>query len=46
TRVKQDLRTPLQHFGLVASIGEDRIFPTLPVAVAAYRQWAAANGVQ
>ena len=28
-------------YGLAAKIGEDRLFPTLPTAVAAYRQWAA-----
>ncbi|GLY99904.1 sodium-independent anion transporter [Actinoplanes sp. NBRC 103695] len=35
-RVKQDLREALDAYGLAASIGEDRIFPTLPTAVAAY----------
>lgn len=39
TRVKNDLRIPLAAFGLVDSIGADRIFPTLPVAVEAYRDW-------
>lgn len=39
TRVKNDLRIPLAAFGLVDSIGEERIFPTLPVAVAAYKEW-------
>ncbi|WP_432143607.1 SulP family inorganic anion transporter [Streptomyces sp. bgisy084] len=38
-RVKQDLRVELDAYGLSASIGEDRIFPTLPVAVAAYHSW-------
>ncbi|MFD0265583.1 SulP family inorganic anion transporter [Streptomyces sp. NPDC127106] len=36
-RVKQDLRAPLDAYGLTASVGEDRIFATLPTAVAAYR---------
>jgi sulfate permease, SulP family len=36
-RVKQDLRTALTAYGLTESIGADRIFPTLPTAVAAYR---------
>ncbi|MCB5163881.1 sulfate permease [Streptomyces bambusae] len=36
-RVKQDLRTALDAYGLTASVGEDRIFPTLPTAIAAYR---------
>ncbi|MFI7132316.1 SulP family inorganic anion transporter [Nonomuraea sp. NPDC050153] len=40
-RVKQDLRTYLDAYGLTAAVGEDRIFPTLPTAVAAYRQWQA-----
>ncbi|MGX1761332.1 SulP family inorganic anion transporter [Streptomyces lydicus] len=38
-RVKQDLRDELDAYGLSASVGEDRIFPTLPTAVAAYRSW-------
>jgi sulfate permease, SulP family len=38
-RVKQDLRDDLDAAGLVAKIGEDRIFPTLPTAVAAYLHW-------
>ncbi|WP_414641786.1 SulP family inorganic anion transporter [Amycolatopsis sp.] len=44
-RVKQDLRTDLAAAGLVAKVGEERIFPTLPTAVAAYRGWAARDGV-
>jgi sulfate permease, SulP family len=35
-RVKQDLRNELAAAGLVERIGEERIFPTLPTAVAAY----------
>jgi sulfate permease, SulP family len=35
-RVKQDLRGELAAAGLVERIGEERIFPTLPTAVAAY----------
>jgi sulfate permease, SulP family len=35
-RVKQDLRDELAAAGLVERIGEERIFPTLPTAVAAY----------
>nr|WP_309239177.1 sulfate permease [Streptomyces lunaelactis] len=38
-RVKQDLRDELDAYGLSASVGEDRIFPTLPTALAAYRSW-------
>jgi len=38
-QVKQDLLARLQAFGLVAKIGADRLYPTLPTAVEAYRQW-------
>jgi high affinity sulfate transporter 1 len=38
-RAKQDLLDDLNAFGLTSSIGADLIFPTLPTAVAAYRQW-------
>jgi len=38
-RVKQDLLAALDAYGLTAAIGPDRIFPTLPTAVAAYRDW-------
>jgi high affinity sulfate transporter 1 len=37
-RVKQDLRDQLAAAGLIERVGEDRIFPTLPTAVAAFRQ--------
>jgi sulfate permease, SulP family len=40
-RVKQDLLARLHDFGLADQIGADRMFPTLPTAVDAYRQWAA-----
>ncbi|MFC8450669.1 SulP family inorganic anion transporter [Kitasatospora sp. NPDC057223] len=43
-RVKQDLRGELDAYGLTASVGADRIFPTLPTAVAAYREWAGGGG--
>ncbi|MFI5649141.1 SulP family inorganic anion transporter [Kitasatospora sp. NPDC051705] len=43
-RVKQDLRDELDAYGLSASVGADRIFPTLPTAVAAYRSWARGGG--
>ncbi len=45
TRVKHDLWLPLDRAGLVDSIGEDRIYPTLPVAVADYRRWHDAEGL-
>ncbi|MFF8537842.1 SulP family inorganic anion transporter [Streptomyces sp. NPDC015532] len=44
-RVKQDLRDDLDAYGLSASVGEERMFPTLPTAVAAYRSWCQAHGV-
>ena len=40
-RVKQDLLDELEAFGLAATVGADRIFPTLPTAVAAYETWRA-----
>jgi len=43
-RVKQDLHEELDAYGLTESVGEDRIFPTLPNAVAAYRAWDADGG--
>jgi len=39
-RVKQELLVELRAFGLAERVGEDRIFPTLPTAVAAYRDWS------
>lgn len=42
-RVKQDLLARLRAFGLVAKIGTDYLFPTLPTAVDAYRRWASDN---
>ncbi|MEV5899274.1 sulfate permease [Streptomyces sp. NPDC052127] len=38
-RVKQDLLDDLEAYGLADTVGADRIFPTLPTAVAAYRAW-------
>jgi len=38
-RMKDDLRRRLEPTGLLARVGEDRIFPTLPTAVAAFRAW-------
>ena len=38
-RVKQDLRDPLSAAGFLARLGRDRVFPTLPTAVAAYAIW-------
>ncbi|MER5913554.1 sulfate permease [Streptomyces sp. NPDC001982] len=39
-RVKQDLLDDLQAYGLLASVGKDLVFPTLPTALAAYRAWS------
>jgi SulP family sulfate permease len=39
-RVKRDLLTPLDRAGLVELIGEDMLFPTLPVAEEAFVTWA------
>ncbi|MFC9290577.1 SulP family inorganic anion transporter [Streptomyces sp. NPDC057052] len=38
-RVKQDLLDDLTAYGLTEAVGRDRVFPTLPTAVAAYRTW-------
>jgi len=37
-RIKQDLRESLAPSGILDRIGEDRLFPTLPTAVEAYRR--------
>ncbi|MEW1777783.1 sulfate permease [Streptomyces sp. NPDC086777] len=42
-RVKQDLLDSLEAYGLADAVGHDRIFPTLPTAVTAYRAWLAAH---
>jgi SulP family sulfate permease len=38
-RVKHELHVELERAGLTQAIGEDRIFETLPQAVAAYVEW-------
>ncbi|MEU0398453.1 sulfate permease [Streptomyces sp. NPDC006208] len=43
-RVKQDLLDDLDAYGLTESVGRDLVFPTLPTAVAAYRDWRQARG--
>ncbi|SFF98617.1 SulP family inorganic anion transporter [Streptomyces mirabilis] len=43
-RVKQELRDDLDAFGLTEAIGTERIFPTLPTALAAYREWLRRGG--
>jgi len=42
-RVKQDLRDDLVASGFLERVGEDRVFFTLPTAVAAYVDWYAAQ---
>jgi sulfate permease, SulP family len=42
-RVKRELLDALDAYGLAASVGADRIFPTLPTAVTAYREWQTAR---
>lgn len=39
-RIKRDLYTELDRAGVVELIGEDMLFPTLPVAEEAYLDWA------
>lgn len=43
-RVKQDLRTELDAYGLTESVGPDLMFPTLPSAVDAYETWQRSQG--
>jgi MFS superfamily sulfate permease-like transporter len=38
-RVKHELREDMDAYGLTASVGADRIYPTLPTAVAACQAW-------
>ena len=38
-RVKSEVRAELEATGLVERIGADRLFATLPTAVAAYQEW-------
>jgi high affinity sulfate transporter 1 len=40
-RVKQDLAIPLTRAGFLPRLGPERVFPTLPTALAGYRAWAA-----
>jgi SulP family sulfate permease len=42
-RVKRDLRIPLERAGLADLIGEDMLFPTLPIAEEAYLSWTSSN---
>lgn len=38
-RVKQELREPLDAYGLTAAVGANRIYPTLPTTIAAFHAW-------
>jgi sulfate permease, SulP family len=42
-RVKHEVIEMLDKHGIGPRIGRDRIFPTLPTAVAAYQEWAVEN---
>ena len=42
-RLKQDLRDPLARTRLLDRIGEDRILPTLPIAVEGYHDCESAR---
>ncbi len=42
-RVKRELREMLDRHGVGERIGDDRIFATLPTAVAAYQDWVERN---
>jgi len=43
-RMKMDLRDELAPTGILERIGEHYLFPTLPTAVAAYRDWLRTHG--
>jgi len=42
-RIKRDLYEPLRRAGVIDAIGEDMLFPTLPVAEEAFVLWATAH---
>ena len=44
--VKQDLLVRLESFGLAEKIGAERLFPTLPTAVAGYERWAESHDTE
>ncbi|WP_405833449.1 SulP family inorganic anion transporter [Streptomyces sp. NBC_00105] len=45
-RVKQELREDLDAYGLTASVGAGRIYPTLPTVLEAYRAWSREAGLE
>ena len=42
-RVTYEVRADLERAGFIAALGPEHVYATLPTAVAAYREWAAAN---
>ena len=46
SRVKFEVRHDLERVGLIEAIGPEHVFATLPTAVQAYQDWAAANPVE
>ena len=42
-RVKHDVLLDLRRHGVLALIGEDLVFPTMPTAVQAYEDWRQAE---
>ena len=44
-RIKRELYRPLQRAGVIDLIGHDLLFPTLPVAEAAYVKWLGKNPI-
>lgn len=42
-RIKRELYEPLRRAGVIDMVGEELLFPTLPVAEQAYVEWAEAN---
>ncbi len=45
-RIKRELYQPLQRAGVIDLIGHDLLFPTLPVAEAAYLKWASSETLE
>jgi glutamate formiminotransferase len=42
-RAKREVIDLMDRHGVSTRVGAERIYPTLPVAVAAYEQWAKEN---
>ncbi len=45
-RIKRELYKPLQRAGVIDLVGYDLLFPTLPVAEAAYVEWLGKNPIE